>query len=658
MPVGGLNLFGLHQYDNKTSFFNGQTVFSPGIGYLVICGYGGFFAVLTIFITVLDEKFGGTKYNSEEFNTAGRSVKTGLVAVDVVSHWTWVSTLLQSSNEAFTYGISGSFWYASGSAVQILLFGIAALAIKRRASKAHTVVELVRCRWGNLACVVFLYICYLNNIVVCASLFIGAGNALVAATGMNIYAAIMLIPLTIVAYTVIGGLKATFVSSYLHTVLIYVTLNLFVYKVYASGKYPVGSISKVWQNLRIYASVVPAQGNKDGSYLTMFSKGGLQFGVLNLIASFGNVWADQSYWQSAIAASPKAAFRSYILGGLLWIPIPFALTTSLGLSVLASDLPLTKDEANHGLVPIAAAQFILGGGGVILILTIVYMAVTSAGSAEFIAMSSLFTYDVYKAYIRPNASGNELLYVSRAAVLIIGIGMGALSCFLFKVHIDVNFLFLVIGLLVSSTVPPLTLMLVWASVPKGAAIASALGGQLCAIIAWLVHAKVVYTHLSVTGTLQEIGPTMTGTIVSVVVSGVICVVWTIVYPDTTDNYERFNEIHVMDDVDIIDHPDGAFKKDDSFRFTSMVALSLSVFMVVIWPLLTLPAGDFPKNYFSFWIIISMLWALIATIVCIFLPLLESRNAIIHVVKLMFSQKKRSLSLDHVTQPRNKEEFNE
>ena len=29
---------------------------------------------------------GGRHYNSEDFNTAGRTIKTGLIAVDVVSH--------------------------------------------------------------------------------------------------------------------------------------------------------------------------------------------------------------------------------------------------------------------------------------------------------------------------------------------------------------------------------------------------------------------------------------------------------------------------------------------------------------------------------------------------------------------------------------------
>lgn len=31
-------------------------------------------------------------------------------AVDVVSHWTWTFTLLQSSTEAFKYGACGPFW--------------------------------------------------------------------------------------------------------------------------------------------------------------------------------------------------------------------------------------------------------------------------------------------------------------------------------------------------------------------------------------------------------------------------------------------------------------------------------------------------------------------------------------------------------------------
>ena len=57
------------------------------------------------------------------FNTAGRSVKTGLVCADIVSKWTWAATLLQSANVAFKFGVAGPFWYAAGATIQVLLFG-------------------------------------------------------------------------------------------------------------------------------------------------------------------------------------------------------------------------------------------------------------------------------------------------------------------------------------------------------------------------------------------------------------------------------------------------------------------------------------------------------------------------------------------------------
>ena len=56
-----------------------------------------------------------------------------------------------SSNVAWQYGVSGPFWYASGATIQILLFGILAVEIKRKAPKAHTMLEIVRARWGNTA---------------------------------------------------------------------------------------------------------------------------------------------------------------------------------------------------------------------------------------------------------------------------------------------------------------------------------------------------------------------------------------------------------------------------------------------------------------------------------------------------------------------------
>ncbi len=56
----------------------------------------------------------------------------------------------------------------------------------------------------------------------------------------------MLIPIGIILYTVAGGLKATFISSYVHTVIIYVVLCLFSFMVYTPSSVPgLGSPAKV-----------------------------------------------------------------------------------------------------------------------------------------------------------------------------------------------------------------------------------------------------------------------------------------------------------------------------------------------------------------------------------------------------------------------------
>ena len=71
MGVGGVNLFGLHEYDELSSFFGDGPPLSQGVGYGIVVGFGAAFAVLTTLLVYLDFKYGGTKYHSE-VNLEGR----------------------------------------------------------------------------------------------------------------------------------------------------------------------------------------------------------------------------------------------------------------------------------------------------------------------------------------------------------------------------------------------------------------------------------------------------------------------------------------------------------------------------------------------------------------------------------------------------------
>merc|ERR1719163_2585112 len=93
------------------------------------------------------------------------------------------------------------------------------------------------------------------------------------------------------------------------------------------------------------------------------------FGIINIVGNFGTVFVDQSYWQSAIAARPASTHKGYILGGLVWFTIPFALATSLGLAAVALQLPISASEAGSGLVPPAVATHLFGKAGSVMMAT-------------------------------------------------------------------------------------------------------------------------------------------------------------------------------------------------------------------------------------------------------------------------------------------------
>ncbi|KAK9142773.1 hypothetical protein Syun_012173 [Stephania yunnanensis] len=103
-------------------------------------------------------------------------------------------------------------------------------------------------------------------------------------------------------------------------------------------------------------------------------------------------------------------------------------------------------------------------------------AVTSAGSSELIAVSSLCTYDIYRTYINPDASGKQILKVSRRIVLRFGCFMGALPVIPNKAGVSLGWMYLAVGIFVGSAVLPIAFMLLWSKANSIGAILGATVG--------------------------------------------------------------------------------------------------------------------------------------------------------------------------------------
>jgi len=92
------------------------------------------------------------------------------------------------------------------------------------------ITKFIYLSWGTSAHVVFLFFCFLTNIIVTAMLLLGGSAVVNALTGVNLYAASFLIPLGVIVYTLAGGLKATFLASYIHSVIgFYLILSFFTF---------------------------------------------------------------------------------------------------------------------------------------------------------------------------------------------------------------------------------------------------------------------------------------------------------------------------------------------------------------------------------------------------------------------------------------------
>ncbi|KAK9785769.1 hypothetical protein WJX73_001272 [Symbiochloris irregularis] len=632
-PQNLTNIFGLHQFDGRSSFFGNYTPLGQGVGYGIVCGAGVAFGALTTFLVFLHSRYGGVKYDSEQFNTAGRSVKSGLLACDTVSHWCWPTTLLQSSVYVYKSGIVGGYWYSQGSLVAMAIFGTVAAEIKRKAPNAHTVLEIVKVRWGVPAHLIFMYFCLLCNVLISSQIILATSQVVFNLTGMSIYAACLLTPVAIMLYVATGGLTATFLSSYLHTVIIFVVLVMMASRVYFSDHGPLGSLNLVYERLSYLATVRPLSGNRHGSYLTMFSLNGVWFGLIGFFNSFSIMFPDQAFWQSAVAAKPSASYRGFLWGCIMWMAVPLTLATSMGLASLALDLPLTLQEVNEGLVPAAAALQLWGNAGGVLWVIILFMSVTSAGAAEMIAVSTILSYDLYRGYFRPKAQGPEMLLVSRIFVVLFGFAMGGLAILFNHVGISLNYIFFVAGILLLAGAPPLMLLLLWDRLTAAAAITAAIGGQAAAICGWLVATHEIYGELTL-NTTSNFGPTLAGELCGFFTLLVLCFVVSLAFPEKPYDWSGTRSIQVLDDADAKIRQ---LNQDDerdmatALRTLWLWAGPLSFIIVIAWPLLALPAGVFSLSYFKFWCILTFIWGVIALGVCALLPLWESRGNLFHVI---------------------------
>ncbi|TBU55536.1 urea transporter [Dichomitus squalens] len=650
-----------------------EPILPQGAGYGVVVGIGLFFSAFMVVLTAIQARYTGfSPKSSEEFNSASRSVKPGLIASGIVSAWTWAATLLQSSAVAYKDGISGPWWYGAGATVQVLLFAQLAAKLKLNAPHAHTWLEIVAARWGTVAHFVFMFFGLATNIIVSSMLILGGSATVNALTGMNTIAACFLIPLGVAIYVVVGGMRATLLCDYTHTSVLFAIIFVFIFTVYATSP-KIGSFSAMHDLLAKASAEQPVAGNAGGSYLTIRSKNGLIFGVINVIGNFATVFQDQAYWQRAIASRPATCVKAYLLGGLAWFAIPFMFSTTLGLAAVAlrgdPDMRiLSAADVSAGLPAPAAAAAILGKGGAAALLVVLFLAVTSATSAELIAVSSILTYDVYKKYFNPTATEEQILRVSHAMVALFAIVMGFLGLIFFYIGISMGWLYEFMGVVLGSAVVPIAMCVTWRKANKWGCIIGAIAGFCMGVMAWLVTTSALNGgELTVTTTGGDL-EMLAGNLASIGVGGIVTIVVSTIWPENFDfeatrainrpgnsqevekHLEPSREGSVdekkRDSTEVSIEPmseEAAAAEEEreldpvalnkAFRLAAWASVVLTLVMLIIIPFpLFFAQTVYGVGGLTAWVVIGMIWAFCSAIAVVLYPLYESRQALFMITR--------------------------
>ncbi|KIK63988.1 hypothetical protein GYMLUDRAFT_161914 [Collybiopsis luxurians FD-317 M1] len=628
-------------------------------------GIGLFFSAFMLLLTAMQARYTPfSPRNSEEFSSASRSVKPGLIASGIVSAWTWAATL--ASIPICPKGISGPWWYGAGATIQasVLLFAMLAAKLKLNAPYAHTWLEIVGARWGKVAHLVFMFFGLATNIIVSSMLILGGSATVTDLTGMSTLAACFLIPLGVVIYVIVGGMRSTLLCDYTHTTVLFAIILTFVFTVYATSP-KIGSPKRMHELLETVASSSPVPGNAHGSYVTMRSKDGLIFGVINIIGNFATIFTDQAYWQRAIASRPGTTVKAYLLGGLAWFAIPFTFATTLGLSAVAlrgdPDMrTLSAADVSAGLPAAAAASALMGSSGAAALLVLLFLAVTSATSAELIAVSSLLTYDVYKKYINPNATDNQLLQMGHYMVGFYGLVMALAGLIFYFIGVSMGWLYTFMGVILGSGVVPIALCITWSKANKWGCIIGSLAGFAAGLIAWLVTTSALYGG-AINVTVQNF-PMLAGNLASIGLGGIIATVTSIIWPDNFDfeitrainnPYVAFtnsgeakdqdkNEGDEIERKEVATSPSvngstvaaeeqeelDPLKLKAAFRFAAWSSLGLLLVLIILIPLpLFFAQTIYGVAGYSAWVIIGIIWTFTSAFSVVFYPLWESREAL-------------------------------
>ena len=360
----------------------------------------------------------------EDFFMAGREMTAWIAGLSFLSANLGSLELMGWAGASYQYGILAAHWYWIG-AIPAMLFLALVMMPFYYISKTHSVPGYLQLRFGEpsraLSSISFAFMTVLMSGINMYSMAL----VLKIILGWNINVSIWVSSLTVAIYVALGGLRSAIFNEVLQFVLIWAGALL----IPILGLIEAGG----WSGLKArIATNASAEYTHLWSTLGKFSHNpmgihwtGIVFG-LGAIISMGYWTTDFLVVQRVLSAKDlRAAKMAPIIGAAFKMLVPFIviLPGLLGIAVLDVKLVGETQAVSTGghsyneVLPLMLARY-CGPGLLGLGITALIAGFMSGMAGNVSAFTTVWTYDIYRAFLRKSASDQHYVRMGRWSTVV------------------------------------------------------------------------------------------------------------------------------------------------------------------------------------------------------------------------------------------------
>lgn len=334
--------------------------------------------------------------NSKDFLLAGRSLGPFMMAGTLAAAEIGGGSTVGVAAKAYgDWGLSAG-WYVVCAGIGIFLVSFVAPYLRK--SMATTVPEILGRRYGKPAHIITTSLSIIAGFALTAVQVIATSTIISVVTGMDLNTTLIVAAVVVTIYTMLGGLMSVAMTDVVHIVFIIVGMAI--------------AAPFIIHNAGGWDSVVSSLPAGQMSLTKVGWKTILGLILMYFMTFSTGQEAVQRYFA---AKNIKVAKVGSMITAVLMAVYGF-IPATIGLVALAR-FPNIDPNTAMATAAVNFAPTLIAG----LVLSSVVAATMSSASGNMIASSTLFTVDVYKKYINPNASDRQMVVMSKGVIIAVGV---------------------------------------------------------------------------------------------------------------------------------------------------------------------------------------------------------------------------------------------